>query len=163
MRLIDFDAGLPDDWRIVNDGVMGGRSAGSLRPDAAGFAVFEGALSLENNGGFASFRATIDEGALAGAGRMLVRVRGDGRRYQLRLRPGRAYTGIAYTAGFDAPADQWTTVELPVDAFEPTFRGSRPPGAGPLDPARVGQVGIMLADKQPGPFRLQIAWIGWAD
>lgn len=162
-RLIDFQEGLPDEWRIVNDGVMGGRSSSTLRRDEeTGAAVFEGALSLENNGGFASFRADTEEGALAGAARMLVRVKGDGRRYQLRLRPGHRYTGVAYTAGFDAPAGEWTTAELAIDDFEPTFRGRRPPDAGPLDSADVGQVGIMLADRQAGPFRLEIAWIGWA-
>ena len=30
-------------------------------------------------------------------------------------------------AGFDAQAGEWETVTLPLSAFEPTFRGSRPP------------------------------------
>ena len=162
VKLLDFSTGLPDDCMIVNDDVMGGRSSGALRP-GDGVGVFEGELSLEDNGGFASFRVAVPEGSLAGAARVLARVRGDGKRYQLRLRPGRRYTGIAYTAGFDTAAGEWATVELPVEAFEPTFRGSRPPDAGPLDPADVGEVGIMVADKQDGPFRLEIACIGRAE
>jgi hypothetical protein len=32
----------------------------------------------------------------------------------------------------------------------------------PLAPADVGQLGLMLTDKQEGGFRLQIDWIGYA-
>ncbi|HEX5697569.1 MAG TPA: CIA30 family protein, partial [Rhodoferax sp.] len=44
-------------WQAINDGVMGGVSVSRMRFDSAGFAVFEGEVSLENNGGFASVRA----------------------------------------------------------------------------------------------------------
>ena len=159
-RLIDFGAGPTGDWSVVNDGVMGGRSSSTLRGDSPGPGVFEGYLSLENNGGFASARTAVEEGALAGASRVVLRVRGDGKRYQLRLRPGRRLDGVAWAAGFETPVDRWTTVALPLDAFEPTFRGTRPRGVGPLEPDRVGQVGIMLTDRQEGPFRLEIEWIG---
>lgn len=158
MRLIDFGAGLPDDWAIVNDGVMGGRSSSAMTWED-GAAVFAGDLSLANNGGFASVRFAVPQGALEGVARLLVRVRGDGCRYQLRLRPGRRFDGVAYKADFDTPAGEWITIGLPLDAFEPTFRGYRPRGAGPLDPSEVGQVGFMLTDKQEGPFRLEIEWI----
>jgi NADH dehydrogenase [ubiquinone] 1 alpha subcomplex assembly factor 1 len=97
---------------------------------------------------------------MAGASHLVLRVRGDGQRYQARLRPGRRYDGIAFAAGFETTANEWVTVELLIDGFEPSFRGYRPPGVRPLDPADVGQVGIMLTDKQAGPFRLEIEWIG---
>lgn len=158
IRLIDFEAGLPDSRETVDDPVMGGRSSSALRHEN-GVAVFEGRLSLENRGGFASFRVALPEGATANAVRFLARIRGDGKRYQLRLQPGGRSPEVAYKVEFEAPPD-WTTVTLPVDVFEPTFRGARPPGAGPLDPARSRQVGIMIADGQEGPFRLEIAWIG---
>ncbi|MDX1676118.1 MAG: CIA30 family protein, partial [Longimicrobiales bacterium] len=110
--LVDFRAGLPDDRRIVNDGVMGGRSTSSLTRDDGGHAVFEGRISLENNGGFASFRTTVGQGAMAGAERFLVRVRGDGRRYQLRLRPGQSRREVSYKAPFETTPGAWTTVRL---------------------------------------------------
>ena len=160
-RVIDFafhDAG---DWFVVNDGVMGGRSGSGLTGGKGQVAVFQGHLSLENNGGFASVRSQIPPATLDGASRIVLRVRGDGRQYQLRLRPDRRFDGIAYGAGFETTAGQWTTVEVPIRLFEPTFRGYRPPGVGPLDPSRIGQIGIMLADKQEGPFRLEIEWIGF--
>ena len=159
-KLIDFEPGTAPAWFVVNDGVMGGRSSSTLRAGDEGGAVFEGELSLENNGGFASVRTEIPEGSLAGASRISLRVRGDGNSYQLRLRPGRQMDGVAFGAGFETVAGEWITVELPISDFEPTYRGYRPRGAGPLDLSRVGQLGIMLTDKQEGAFRLDIDWIG---
>lgn len=158
-KLIDFQVQSADDWIVVNDGVMGGLSSSDITVTDDGVGVFEGVLSLENNGGFASVRTPVPESAMAGASRLLVRVRGDGKRYQVRLRPGRRLDGIAYAATFPTESGKWTTVELPFASFEPTFRGYRPPNASPLDLSEIGQFGIMLTDKQDGPFRLEIAWI----
>ena len=157
--ILDFRQTAPADALIVNDGVMGGRSSSRLDHDPSGFAVFSGSVSLENNGGFASVRLPVPTGAMADAVHVVLRVRGDGSRYQARLRAGRRYDGVAFAASFDTPAGEWITVRLPIDAFEPTFRGYRPPGVGALDPADVGQVGIMITDKQTGPFRLDVEWI----
>jgi monofunctional biosynthetic peptidoglycan transglycosylase len=86
-------------------------------------------------------------------------VRGDGRRYRLRLRTDERYDGIAWQASFDTRPDAWTVVSLPFGAFEPSFRGRRPAGAGPLDTRRVTQLGLMIADRQAGDFKLEIDWI----
>ena len=43
-------------WYSVSDTVMGGVSHGRLRGTESGTALFEGHLSLENNGGFAMVR-----------------------------------------------------------------------------------------------------------
>ncbi|MGB6108218.1 MAG: CIA30 family protein, partial [Mycobacterium sp.] len=54
--LVDFsDAGEVATWTTVNDPVMGGRSTSSVTFGDGGL-VFSGAISLENNGGFASAR-----------------------------------------------------------------------------------------------------------
>jgi hypothetical protein len=158
--LFDFRTSAAAEVLIVNDGVMGGRSSSRVEFDPSGFAVFEGDLSLENNGGFASARLPIPARSMRDASHLVLRVRGDGHRYQARLRRGRSWDGIAYTAGFDTRAGEWLVVELAIESFQPSFRGFRPRGAGPVDPAEVGQVGLMLTDKQEGPFRLEIEWIG---
>lgn len=160
VRIIDFGSDAEGDWSTVNDAVMGGLSAGNISTSGEGVALFEGSLSLENNGGFASVRTGIPDGALAGFSRLVARVRGDGKRYQLRLRMDRDFDGIAYVASFETTANEWITVELPLGSFEPSFRGYRPRNAEPLDVGRVRQIGIMITDKQEGDFRLEIAWIG---
>ncbi len=71
------------EWVAINDGVMGGLSQGTPAV-SEGSLFFTGKLSLENNGGFSSVRASGDfdfDGKTA----LTLRVRGDGRTYQLRL------------------------------------------------------------------------------
>ena len=157
VTVLQFTPAAIEAWYVVNDGVMGGISSSRMRPEAGDVAVFEGNLSLENNGGFASVRTEIAEGILAGASTLILTVRGDGKRYQLRLRMSQGFDGVAYGASFETTAGQWSEVELPLELFRPTFRGYVPRDARPLDPARVRQVGLMLTDKQEGPFRLEVA------
>ena len=50
-------------WRSMNDGVMGGVSDGMMLPRAdLGCARFTGCVRTENNGGFASVRASMGSG-----------------------------------------------------------------------------------------------------
>ena len=143
-------------WTPVNDDVMGGVSTSALQPTSKGTAQFAGTLSLENNGGFASVRAWLGQMDLSDFEGLSVRVRGDGRTYRLRLRTDNQFDGIAYQAEFDTRDGEWMEVYMPFDLFRPTFRGRTPRGAAPLDPARIHQIGFMIADKQPGSFKLEI-------
>jgi hypothetical protein len=86
----------------------------------------------------------------------VLEVRGDGKRYKLNLRTDDAFDGVNYQAAFQTPRDQWTTVRLPNSGFRATFRGRVVATAPPLDPARVRQVGLMIADRQVGTFALEV-------
>lgn len=158
MVLVDFgDHAVA--WNLVNDGVMGGVSHSSIERTADGTGRFHGDLSLEYNGGFASVRADIDPVDPAAADGLEVRVRGDGRTYQLRLRTNSRFDGVAYRAFFATEAGEWTTERIAFDDFEPSYRGRIVPEAGMLDPARIRQLGFLLADKRAGRFELEIDWV----
>jgi monofunctional biosynthetic peptidoglycan transglycosylase len=146
-------------WRPVNDNVMGGLSRGRLRVTPEDTAVFEGEISLENNGGFSSVRGSLGRMDLSRFEGLAVRLRGDGREYQIRLRTGATLDGIAYRARLTPSADSWQVVKVPFAEFVPTFRGRRPVGAPPLDIREIRQLGFLIADEQAGPFRLEIAWV----
>ena len=113
-------------------------------------------MSLAQGGGFASVRSAPQDLGAPGAGAYALDVRGDGKRYKLALRTDDAFDGISYQATFVAPADEFTTIRLPVSAFVATFRGRAFASAPPLDPAQVRQVGLVIADGQAGPFELQL-------
>lgn len=147
----------PKLWTIVNDAVMGGLSQSEVL-NAHDQMIFRGTVLPDNNGGFASVRANIPLGSLVGLTAIELRVRGDGKRYQLRLRMGQAFDGIAYKHEFDAPAD-WTDLSLPIAGFQATFRGRDIPDAEPLNPAAIGQIGFLIAGKQFGSFSLTISRI----
>jgi monofunctional biosynthetic peptidoglycan transglycosylase len=140
-------------WQAVNDGVMGGISSGRMVAAGEGLR-FEGDLSLENNGGFASVRRLVVED-LAGMQRVRLQVRGDGRNYQFRIRQDNGFDGVAWRQVFST-TESWQTVELPFEDFEPVFRGRPVPQAGPVEASRIRQIGFLIADKTPGPFALEI-------
>ena len=144
------------DWSAIDDGVMGGISRSHLRHDAAGFAVFEGTVSLERNGGFASVRSHPLELGVEGATHFVVDLCGDGKRYKLNLRTDDAFEGVNYQAGFDAPAGVWVQQQFCFDAFIPTFRGQTLADAPALNPLRIRQIGLMIADRQEGAFALAL-------
>jgi monofunctional biosynthetic peptidoglycan transglycosylase len=153
----------PGPWEIVNDGVMGGRS--TSRAETLGDGLrFHGHLSLENNGGFASTRRSV-EGVAPDTVAVRLDVRGDGRRYQLRLRQDRRPDSVAWRSAFDTRED-WTEIELPLSDFEPVFRGRLVPDAGAIQPAAITQLGFMIADGNPGAFALDVrrlAFVGRDD
>ncbi len=156
-----IDLGDPEavaDWREVHDGVMGGRSSGSARALEA-LARFSGRVSLENNGGFASFRAAARPDDSVGTQGLRLAVRGDGQVYRLQLRLDGRWDGVSWQSSFETRANAWTVVELPFESFLPTWRGRLVTAAPPLEPAAIRQVGISIADKQVGAFQLDVAWI----
>ena len=94
------------DWRVVDDGVMGGLSQGKREIGKDGILRFFGTLSLENNGGFSSLRTGTVKLDLSGAEGVMLRVKGDGRTYQVRLSTDAEYRGreMSFQAGF--PTDK---------------------------------------------------------
>ena len=145
-------------WQTVNDGVMGGRSVGRFKLNADKKLEFFGNLSLENNGGFASVRAKGAKLRLEKGESIVVRVRGDGREYNFNLYAQRNLGGYSYRQSFKTKKDEWIEVRLPVDKFVATWRGRVFPNEK-FDPRKVTGLGILLGDKKPGPFKLEVDWI----
>ena len=153
--LFDFvDASEIERWMIVNDNVMGGVSKGGASLAGDSCLLFSGSISLENNGGFASIRSQPTDFDLGEFDGIRIRVKGDGRTYQVRLRRGRSLDGIAFKYEFETIENKWIELELPFASFLPTFRGRTLTGVKPLDPADIRQIGFLIADKVAGPFKL---------
>lgn len=161
ITLIDFsnpDAVLP--WQAIDDRVMGGASLSRLRHDQAGYAVFDGEVSFENGGGFASVRNSQFAIEPFEADQLLLVVRGDGKRYKLNLRTDEGFDGINYQTVFQPPGGEWSVITLPLADFAPTFRGRVLADAPALDPSNVRQIGLMIGDRQEGAFSLACTRIG---
>lgn len=148
-----------DCWRSVDDDVMGGVSQGGFSVTAEDTGLFSGETSLENNGGFSSVRRSVDNGDFANAEAVTLRVRGDGRQYQFRLKTDDSNSSISYRATFETEPGEWITVRIPIEAFEPVFRGRVVSDAPTLVPEKIRQMGFLIADKKSGEFRLETDWI----
>lgn len=144
-------------WRTLNDGVMGGLSSSSFQILPSGSAIFSGIVSLDNGGGFASVWSPPLGQDFSSHDSFVLRVRGDGHRFKFSVRNESGFNTPIYRCAFATRPGEWQECRLPFTDFVPTFRGRVLIGAPALNPGRVDSLGFLIANKQAGPFRLEIA------
>lgn len=157
-----FDFSNPDDvaqWYSRDDTVMGGVSASQLHTTGEGTAAFAGEVSLENNGGFAAIRSLDSQYDLSEYTGIALHIKSDLKTYSMNIRTDTSSNGLRYQANFKAVRKEWMTVLLPFQNFAAARRGQRPLDAPPLDTQRIRSFGFIIANKQVGPFRLELASI----
>jgi len=145
------------EWRIVNDGVMGGISRSSVVRTEAGHARFSGNVSLANNGGFASIQLNKTIKLAKEKKFIVLRVKGDGKRYEFRLNSETSQYE-SYVHQF-ATSGEWETIKLPISEFYPTFRG-RKLNIPNFNFEKIEQMSFFIANGQEEDFVLLIDWIG---
>lgn len=119
--VFDFDHNTTiENWKIVDDVVMGGRSNGRFSIDKDGNGVFWGNVSLENNGGFSSVQYPLNMKASKDS-KVSIRLKGDGKDYQFRIKSNRN-TNYSYITSFKTSGD-WETIVINLKDLYPSFRG----------------------------------------
>ena len=172
--IFDFekiDRDLSQTWGSLDDVVMGGVSASTVKTHTQG-ALFTGEVSTDNSGGFASIRTRNFEPPLDLTKYMGIElmVKGDGQRYKFFIRDGNAWDSMAYAASFETIADQWIKVRIPFNDLIPVMRAKTVPGARELDSAQIYSMQLMLSKFEydgvlnpqfkPGRFQLLVQTIG---
>lgn len=156
MPFIDFMQSQElDNWVIVNDTVMGGRSNSRVDIKDGTFS-FSGLLSLENNGGFASVRRVENGKQWLSNKSIQIEVKGDGREYKLRFRTNQGLDGVSYSASFKTKSGETSVFQFNASDFVPQYRGRLVPDAPALDFANISQLGFLLGDGNPGEFTLLV-------
>ena len=90
-----------------------------------------------------------------------MRVRGDERVYVLLAAPANARG--SWQKKFRA-TKEWQTIRVPFGAMELSIRGWRPASYPPITGQDIDTLGLLIADKDVRPFRLEIDWIrGYVD
>ena len=145
------------EWRIVNDGVMGGVSKSSLVLTDAGHGQFSGHVSLANNGGFASVQLNKMIQLAEEDKFIVLRVKGDGKRYEFRL-AGEPLQSESYVHQFTT-SGEWQNIKLAISEFYPQFRG-RKLNLPNFNFKNIEQMSFLIANKQEEDFNLLIDWIG---
>ncbi len=141
------------DWYVVDDGVMGGRSQGKFYISSEGFAVFEGIVSMENNGGFSSVRYNMQAIDISEFNTLKIKVKGDGKTFQIRAKTSRrdyqSYIAYAETTG------EWEVLEIKLGDMYPGYRGSRLRMAN--YPGEVmAEFAVLIGNKKAETFKLEI-------
>ena len=159
--LLDFeDTDKSGRWMVVNDDVMGGVSRSNVKLHSDGHLLFDGEVSTNYGGGFASVRTDYENWEIEKYEGFILKVKGDGKTFQFRCRLGNNINQIAYRHYFQADNEDWQEIILPFKEFLPTYRGRVLTNIPKLDPKGIKQFGFMISDKQVGKFHLKIDWIG---
>ena len=141
------------DWRIVDDVVMGGRSSGRFELNKEGNGVFSGTVSLQNNGGFSSVRYPFNKKELGNYTKFVLRVKGDGKKYQFRVKSDRndyhSYIATIQTTG------EWQTVEILFSEMSPGFRG-RTLNMDNYPGERMNEIAFLIGNKKRESFKIEI-------
>ena len=147
------------EWYVVDDRVMGGRSQGSMILSDEGNAIFDGRVSLENNGGFSSVSYQNDGIICEPYLKFRIRLKGDGKNYQFRVRSLLSeYQSYVYE--FSTSGD-WQVIDIPFNEMYPSWRGTK------LDmpnyPGKTArEFSFLISNKAKENFRLEIDRI-WMD
>ncbi len=146
-------------WVCINDGVMGGISKSSFSIKD-GIGIFNGKVSLDNNGGFASVRTAISEDYFKNTTGIILRVKGDGKTYKFRIRTNDNFDGVAYSTSFKTEGNGlWEEIIIPYTNFKASYRGYTINDAPPINPNNIRQIGFLIGNKKQENFLLRIDWI----
>jgi len=152
--LIDFNPkSTIDNWKIVDDVVMGGYSSGEFFVDASGHGVFKGSVSLENNGGFSSVQHYLKPISIKQYRLFSIRLKGDGKKYQFRVKSKRG-DYYSYVYEFQTTTD-WQIVEIPISEMYGSFRG-RTLNVPNYDGTNLEEIAFLIGNKKAESFKLSI-------
>ena len=159
IKLLDNTANSSSlNWDIVNDTVMGGRSSSRWISNSPLNSSFEGFLSLQNNGGFASIRHDLKNIDLTRTEGIYLKVKGDGRKYKFRIR-SQASARANYSYEFQTVKGKDQTFYLPYKDFKAAWRGRSLRNLPILAGKDVREIGFFLGDKVQGEFKLEVSEI----
>jgi NADH dehydrogenase [ubiquinone] 1 alpha subcomplex assembly factor 1 len=145
-----------DEWKIVNDEVMGGMSLGIIQINSEGSGLFSGHVSLDNNGGFCLVRHDLDCIVVEDYSSFEIRIKGDGKKYQFRCKSS-DHQRHSYIYNFSSGKD-WKVITIPFKKMEPYFRGDSlkmPNYHGNF----LAQVAILIGNNKEEDFSLELDYI----
>lgn len=142
-----------NEWHIVDDVVMGGRSSGKMEMDDKGIGVFSGHVSLENNGGFSSVRYKSGPIDVGDFNKIVITVKGDGKSYQFRIKNS-VNDAHSYIAPFTTTGD-WQEITIELADMYPKFRG-RLLDLPNFAHDKIEEIAFLIGNKNEESFKLRL-------
>jgi NADH dehydrogenase [ubiquinone] 1 alpha subcomplex assembly factor 1 len=142
-----------NDWNIVDDVVMGGRSNGNFEINSEGHGVFSGYVTTENNGGFSSVRYPFDKMNTTKESKIILHAKGDGKDYQIRIKDN-VNSYYSYITTFET-SGEWQKIIIPLKDLYPSFRG-RTLDLPNYSSASFEEIAILIGNKKKESFQLII-------
>ena len=140
-------------WTVINDAVMGGKSVGELYVNSDGNGVFEGDVSLENNGGFSSVKYSFSKIDIKNASKINLVVKGDGKNYQFRLK-AKSRDRHSFVSKFSTTGE-WQEIEIQLKDMYPSFRGKKLEISN-FSEDSIEEIAFLIGNKSAEHFKLII-------
>ncbi len=146
-------------WRIINDGVMGGISIGQAGLDENSL-LFVGQLSFENNGGFASLRSNRMDLDLSEAEFIEIKYRLTGINFSFMFEQYARFWQPYYSYPLIATEGEWVTKIISVESLQETRMSDFTGRAFDKKNSRpFFRIGFISDDKKEERFELEIDYI----
>lgn len=130
---------------------MGGKSKSQFHLNTEANGTFEGAVSLENNGGFCSVKYVFEPITLEKSTFISIRLKGDGKKYQFRVKSNTS-DSHSYVYHFQTNAD-WQTIEIPISELYPAFRGQKL-NMPNYNGSHLEEIAFLIGNKKEEQFQL---------
>lgn len=153
-----FNINSKNEWRIVNDGVMGGLSKGFFEVNQKGNGVFNGKVLLDNNGGFTSLRHRKSYNNIGSYQKVILKIKGNGSRFQFRIKSD-SKQPHSYIQYFETNGE-WQEVDLNLKDFYASWRG-RKLDLPNFNAKSIEEMGFLIANYKEEEFRLEIEHIAF--
>ena len=147
------------DWYVVNDGVMGGLSQGTIALKETSI-LFTGTVSLENNGGFSSLRSPFSSYDLSKYQTVVITYRSSGMNFAFNLATSKRWFDPVYRTSLIDTNNQWTTLEVSLTDFKEVVIGRATGNRLKEDQLdQIIRLGFITNEKKASPFSLEVASI----
>lgn len=162
LTVLQFDFGNAKDgknWVVVNDGVMGGRSLGNafLNDDSI---LFQGSISFDNNGGFASVRSSRMRLDVSDSRFIEIRYRSSGVAFSLMLEQSSRFYIPYYSYPLETTQGEWVTKLIPIESLKETRLGDFTGRTLDKEKSKpIIRLGFISRDKKEASFELEIDYL----
>jgi len=157
---IDFGTSCANcDWFVVLDGVMGGLSEATITETSESI-IFKGQISLENNGGFASYRSPYGSYDLSWCKKVTIRYRSTGQDFGLTLHKYRKFWLPNYKVNLPITKGEWKTITMNLSDFG-IYRLGKEIGGHPDvdDLSKIIRFGLISNTKKATSFEIEVDMI----
>jgi hypothetical protein len=158
---IDFGTEKTNTWAVINDGVMGGRSLGTVNYENNSM-HFEGSISLENNGGFSSLKSPFSTFNLSAHKLVEIRYRSSEIPMAITMEVSRAWYETYYRYALPSTQGEWKTLEIPLNDFQGQSVGRKTGDKlGKNELEQIIRLGFINEGKGPGDFDFEVDYLSF--
>ncbi|ADV50802.1 NADH:ubiquinone oxidoreductase complex I intermediate-associated protein 30 [Cellulophaga algicola DSM 14237] len=143
-------------WSVIDDVVMGGKSSGKFYQNKEGKGIFDGHVSLEDNGGFSSLRYQFEALDTSSYSKITITIKGDGKSYKLRFKTKQS-DSHSYITHFNT-SKKWETLSFSLAEMTPIFRGRKLDLPNYKDNT-IEEIAFIIGNKKEEDFMLELGAI----